>query len=92
MKTNTNTVNISVQLQEHLNKYDINDRDFIKMLALIDQYVHQKQEEYIKSVFRSRAKSNPDMTFAEYWERQYNQKHDYRGAELQASLNTEGGK
>jgi len=41
--------------------------------------VEEDREQYVKSIFRSRAKTDPDMTFAEYWERHYNQKHDYRG-------------
>lgn len=40
--------NISTQLQELLSKYDINDRDFIKMLDLIRQNQLQMLEELEK--------------------------------------------
>ncbi len=33
--------NISIQLQELLSKYNVNDRDFIQMLALIDSQTLQ---------------------------------------------------
>lgn len=90
MKTNTNTGNISIQLQEHLNKYDVNDRDFIKMLTLIDQYVHQKTIEArideLQDLWTSGKSEHKDIRL------------DYkrgltvheRLSELQASLNTEG--
>lgn len=41
-----------------------------------------RTQAYVKSIFRDRARTNPNMTFAEYWEGQYNRKYDLRGAEL----------
>jgi hypothetical protein len=42
--------NLSIQLQELLSKYDINDRDFVKMLELIDQEKLKAQIEEVELI------------------------------------------
>lgn len=44
--------------------------------------VEQEKRAYLQSVLRSRAKTNPDVTIKELYEGLYEQKHDYRAAQL----------
>ena len=57
-----------------------------ELVEYIDQYTQGKVDEaeqsYLQSVLRSRAKTNPDITIKELYEGLYEQKHDYRSAQL----------
>lgn len=45
-----------------------------------NRMVQEAEQRHLKSVLRSRAKTNPDMTVKELYEGIFEQKHDYRGA------------
>jgi hypothetical protein len=73
--------------QEHMIKAFKNTRGYKEAKELLKQLlakeVEEAEKQYLKSVLRSRAKTNPDMTMKEFYEGTYNQKHDYRGATSQ---------
>lgn len=54
------------------------------IMAAFDKYyreeIEQAEKAYFQSVMRSRAKTDPDMTIKEFYERQFEQKHNYKGA------------
>jgi len=48
----------------------------------INRKVLEVQQAYLKSVMGSRAETDPDMTFKEFYLRQYAQEHTYKGQKL----------
>jgi len=75
---------VRADVANHVNGNKTRDPEITRIEAkqAINNYINSREKSYLKSVLRSRAKTNPDMTIKELYEGLYEQKHDYRGAEL----------
>ena len=62
--------------------HHITSTEWQQLYAAINSLIEQEKRAYLQSVLRSRAKTNPDATIKELYEGLYEQKHEYRAAQL----------